>query len=491
MASQLQNELLTATILLSVLLVSGLGMHLVRGLLKLRLELVQAFFAIDVFMLALAILTANRVITGETNVLAPQSQTVQHSIIVSQLLTVLVLVIACERLLRFLLHREIRDVRTLPLLGSLMFFFLIINIVTPLLGLYAEFQHNFLYGPIVALALYAMAQRDGFEPILRLVRNAYFLYLGGALVCLVIKPTMVADFTYVGGVIPGLTIRLYGFSTHPNSLAPYCLMLLCCLWLMPFANRRVNLIAWMVGIVALVLTQSKTTLFLGLAIFAIQWLMSRRDALSFAHVGQQRASSATMAMTAAAVMSLLAIGGLVSLLGGAVDTDRLRSAMASEGLLTLTGRTFIWQISLSDLWENPLFGYGADLWGVAYQQQKMLFVAHAHNQYVHTLGDSGFVGLFALLVYLATLAVFSWKVRRETRWLSVGLAVYIFLRGITEAPMIVDSMFGADFATHMLLLVLCVGGMRDGVRGTGLPMRWRIVASGGLPIGADRARAGA
>lgn len=88
------------------------------------------------------------------------------------------------------------------------------------------------------------------------------------------------------------------------------------------------------------------------------------------------------------------------------------------------------------------------------------FVSHAHNQYVHTLGDSGFVGLAALLLYCLALGVFSWRVRHQTRWLSVALAGYIFIRGITEAPLIVDSTFGPEFAVHMILLVLCVGGMR-------------------------------
>lgn len=484
---KLQTELFGSAILLSVLLISGLGLHLIRGLFRLRFEGIKYFFTIDVFMLTLAILTANRAISGDESILVGGAG-VGHSVLLSQLITVFALAIACERVLRFIVDRELHAVRTLPLLIVMLLFYLVINIITPLLGLYAEFQHNFLYAPLVAVALYATAQRDGYVPIVRIIRNAYFIYLALGLLFLVVRPVMVADLKYHEGLIPGFNVRLYGFATHPNSLAPYSLMLLCALWACPFARPNWNRLAWATGMLSLFLTQSKTTIGLGLVLFTMMAVMSRRDVLIASQGERYRWADMRTIAIAVVGMSALAVAGMVAVWSGVWSFE---GSGGSTGELTLTGRTTIWKLSLLSLWENPLFGYGADLWGGAFQQHMRLFVSHAHNQYVHTLGDSGFVGLAALIVYCAVLGVYSWRARKETRWLSVGIAGYIFIRGITEAPLIVDSVFGPDFATHMFLLVLCVGSqttarLRAEARSPAFAGRSPVDTSG---VGATPARA--
>lgn len=485
MDTHLQKELLGGIALLSLLILSGVGLHVVQRTFKLKVEWIRYYFVLDVLMMMVVVVTSNRVITGEESILA-HTGGVQHSVLLSQIFTLLLLVVASERIARALLGGELKQVQTLPLLGATLLFYFIINFLTPLLGLYAEFQHNFLYAPLVALALYAVAQRDGHEPIIRIVRNAYVVFLGLGLAVLLVRPSMMASFNYGEGIIPGFSIRYYGFGTHPNTVAAYCLMLLCCLWACPFERRSINRLGWAIGIISLVLTQSKTSVGLAASMFALMVLMSRTDDLRRLKGVGYRPLTASAAGALAALMALGALGVLVALLTGVIDTDKLAEQSRSDSLLTLTGRTFIWRLSLESLWDNPLFGYGADLWGPAFQQHMQFFVSHAHNQYIHTLGDSGFVGLGALLIYCVALAVYSWRARRQTRWLSVALALYILLRGITEAPLIVDGVFGADFAAHMILLVLCVGGMRLRTRQEAsgeVVARPRRPAVGGLAVG--------
>lgn len=455
----LQKELLTGVALLAAVMIAGLVLHLALQLFKSKQEWIRHYFALDVLLLTLAVITSGRAITGAESILIGGAGS-RHSVIVSQMLTLLLLGVAAERMLRIVLSNEMRHWRSLPLLGAMAVFYLAINFLTPLLGIFPEFQHNFLYAPLVSLALFAVAERDGHRSVLSVIRNAYAAFLGLGLAFLVLRPSMVADFTYAEGFLPGLHIRFFGFGTHPNSLAPYCLMLLFCLWVAPFRRPGLNRLAWGIGLLSLLLTQSKTTIGLGLVIFGVMWAMSRGEELRRTHGAAYRPVTMGGAAALAMIGSLAAIGGLVALMAGVIDVGQLEAEAKSDSVLTLTGRTFIWQLSLSRLWDNPLFGYGADLWGPAYQQHMQLFVAHAHNQYVHTLGDSGFVGLVALVIYCLALGIYSWRVRMQTRWLSVGLASYIFLRGITEAPLIVDSVFGAEFSAHMILLILCVGGMR-------------------------------
>lgn len=460
MSATLQKQLLVGMAVLSVLIIAGIGLHLLRRALKFKTEWIGFYFPVDVLVLTMMVLTANRVISGEESVLLSAGPS-GHTIIVSQVLTLMILTAAGERIFRALTSGEWRTIQTLPLLGATLVFYLLINFVTPLLGLYPEFQHNFLYAPMVSLGLYAVAQTNGHETMLKMARNGYVAFLALGLVFLVVRPSMVADFAYGESVIPGFNVRYYGFGTHPNNVAAYCFLLLCALWVAPFKTRHVNRLAWALGIVSLLLTQSKTSIGLAMVLFAMMAVMSRADDLRHREGAAFRPITMPAAGAMAAFIGLGAIVALVAILAGLDSRTSVAESGPSSSLLTLTGRTFIWQMSLSNLWDNPLFGYGADLWGPAYQQHMQFFVSHAHNQYVHTLGDSGFVGLSALLLYCLALGSYSWRVRRETRWLSVALTIYILLRGVTEAPLIVDGVFGSDFAAHMFLLMLCVGGVRQ------------------------------
>lgn len=72
--------------------------------------------------------------------------------------------------------------------------------------------------------------------------------------------------------------------------------------------------------------------------------------------------------------------------------------------LSLTGRIPIWQHTLERYTENPALGFGFlsfSTEGVAQEIFKNYVPAHAHNMYINTLFEVGFVGLFLLALGMA------------------------------------------------------------------------------------------
>jgi O-antigen ligase len=231
--------------------------------------------------------------------------------------------------------------------------------------------------------------------------------------------------------------RLQGFAGHPNALGIVAGLLM----LMVAAARRQALIggatfygSLAIGFVALLATGSRTALIAAL----IAWGLVKARNSRFG---------------AAAAIAILAASSLILLLG-ACDalpdiTDMLgklsRSGRGSE-ILTLTGRTDIWDIAWTNIMRKPFFGWGyygteqliADSLDPRFADQ----AKHAHNMFLQSLLSVGFVGSlpgFAFIILLVGRFAMSPDPTRDQ------ITLFILVLGFSES-----SIFGMPSALTLI-----------------------------------------
>jgi O-antigen ligase len=456
----IESEVVPTVLLMAGVLLCAFVISTLRSTLSIRAEPLRYFAIIDAAVAVVLVMASGRVIGAAQPPLGSAGVK-----LFTQIATIAVLIVAAERSLRFVALGEFRTVRNVTLLMTIVFYFAVVNLAAPLLGRNPELPPKLFYAPLLMVGLIALGAQDR-ERFCDTTRNVLTWFLVAGLVAIPFAPTLVMDLAYTEGFLPGLSIRYYGFSTHPNSLAAYVILVIGLLWMRPMHSRKLNRFAWLVAWTSLVLTQSKTSLGIGVVALCALWVFRRRQDLAESanrvrvHLWRRVTAGA---LVTASIATLVLLG---SLLLGLVDPGAIAQRLDRVNFWTLTGRVRIWEISLSDLWDNPLFGRGGELWSRDYQREKGMFISHAHNQYVHTLGDTGFVGLAVLLLYCAMVGYAAWHARQATRGVSVALATYIFVRGMTEVPLIVDSVYGPEILTHAILLMLCVSPSDV------LPRRW-------------------
>ncbi|WNO06254.1 O-antigen ligase family protein [Rhodoferax mekongensis] len=448
--------LLAGAMLFALALVLGFASFVHLGS-NTRMELLGVYFVGVPLAMATAVILGGRDLTRmadspfEIDLSAAESGNW-----ISRGLTLLCLGIAAERLVRYYLKKDYRHAKGKGLVWAALFYILGSNMMPALLGTARGFTHQTLYALPIFMAIFAYAQGETVQ-ILRWTRNTLLGFLALSLLWLAINPTLVAETNYRAGIIPGATLRFYGFATHPNTLAPLCLVLLGCLRLQPFARTSLNALSWAVAGLALALTQSKTSFFLvGLALLYFWYFDSKRLLVARGSMHYQRWSLKLVTLAVGGAAAIAAFVLYSSLSGGSIG-DRLADFFDNNQFGTLTGRTQIWTATFQALADNPAFGYGPGLWGIEFRNKTGLQFTHAHNQYIQTLGSAGIVGLVTLIIYLAAFGLFAWRANRCTRGVSIGLFLFIVFRGITEVPLKMDNPFQSEFLTQMFLLALCVG----------------------------------
>lgn len=113
-----------------------------------------------------------------------------------------------------------------------------------------------------------------------------------------------------------------------------------------------------------------------------------------------------------------------------------------ETMQNLTGRTELWQLSMSMFWENPLFGMGLGAFN-SYASNSILAdraFAYGHNIYLELLGELGIVGfvlIFTALImtFLGTIVLLKQKdlpaERRKLLIFSFSIQLICFVYGFT------------------------------------------------------------
>ena len=210
---------------------------------------------------------------------------------------------------------------------------------------------------------------------------------------LAISPFAVS-FAPVNADSLGEADRLRGFANHPVPLAAVCAVLMvCCAALMQYMPKRRPILIGIIvlALATLMLSQSRMALIAVLVSGFIFWLRVRPGASWLIPIGVMAATAITL--TTASV-------GLENVLPREVVKLVSRSGNVNE-LLTLTGRSVIWDFTLRQIAEAPVLGQGHNSSEPIFLERFQHFtVTHAHNLLLQALFSIGLIGTLFLVTIL-------------------------------------------------------------------------------------------
>ncbi len=340
-----------------------------------------------------------------------------------------------------------------PILYALLAYYGGTLLIQALASEHTGFSYKSLYVPIMLTGAYYLPVRR-VRLLLEAAKWVMLLLTLGSLGAALVAPDFVLHRPDPS-LLPGIDWRLYGLTSHANTLAPIALLAIV---LELHTPSRWRLLRWLhlaAAFVVFVLAQSKTAWgaapVIVLAAYLPFWLRPGGNAAQ-----RGRHFNRFVWTLVAAVAAVVVVTGTV------VATDAIDYIQRKADLATLTGRTQIWDITLQAWRENVLFGWGPEVWGAERRLHLLMFhVGHAHNQVMQTLGEAGLVGLALLLVYLATLLHAALRRFVATRGLVLAVLILMLVRCITEAPMRAEGLLSWATFLHLLLLLLACHALRQ------------------------------
>ncbi len=373
------------------------------------------------------------------------------------LTSLLLLAISAERLItHWALRREPSGAPWL-LLGFVIFW--AGTVASPaLLGAHPSLTHDYLYPLVIGLAA-TQCSRGELDLTLRRARDALLLMMAAGLLLMPLQPRLVMDMAYTQGLLPGLP-RFGGLASHAVSMGLLAQLGLLCLMVRPYQRRSLNRVAWLIGLTALVLAQSKTA-WLAFVLCSACVLWHRAGASLQQRLGDAQRPASAMALVLAAMGGVVALAIVLMLGDLGVRLDRFLNSAEGAQLASMTGRDQIWALAFDEWTRNPVFGYGPELWGEAFRAAiGMPNATHAHNQFMDTLSRSGVVGAAALALYAVLLLALSLRHARATGGLSLALLVALVMRSISEVPLLLFG-YGSELIIHLLLLMTLAAASRQ------------------------------
>jgi len=220
------------------------------------------------------------------------------------------------------------------------------------------------------------------------------------------------------------------------------------LWLRPFSRRWLQALAWLVALVALFLTQSKTSWLAALLAYGVLLIYRHgRDANGRLHIG--------VWISLLLGVALLASGLLF------IDVEKITSRFldsgVGSGLSTLTGRTKIWQVAINMWLDSPWFGYGPGAWSPMHRMELGVPSAtQAHNQLFQALSEGGLFDAVSMLVYFVLLGLAAIRCAAWTRGVSIAFFLIIAVRCVGESPFSIENMTSGDVVLHLILFMMVV-----------------------------------
>ncbi len=366
-----------------------------------------------------------------------------YSIWLSRGLTAVVIVIALASIIRALVREDSSRRQGRSLWFGYLAFFILGYVFSAIGGTEQAFKYSLIY-PLLVFATVFLVSPPNPADFLQAVKRVLLLIIYGSAVAAVAFPKW-ALYDDSSAILAGIP-RLFGVTSHPNVLGPLVALYLVIELFRP-AHHWFRVLNAMVSIAVLFLSQSKMAW--GIALSALfVWLAVRFwRGIGLGLSGDrnwQRALCGTFGVGGLALVAMF-----VAFLAGAFDRFHLDNL---ESLMTLTGRTSIWKITI-DVWlDNRLFGYGQELWEGAFRvRYGMLFVGQAHNQFMQTLGASGVSGMVGLLIYLWVLALLAMRHAGPTNGLTASLFILLILYSITETPLFNIVLLDGTFFIHFII----------------------------------------
>lgn len=220
--------------------------------------------------------------------------------------------------------------------------------------------------------------------------------------------------------------RLQGIFPQPNPLGWFAAFAVVVeLAGYPIPRRRMLPIAG--ALTCVILSGSRTALFGLVVAFVIGLLAHKR-------------------LRTTARLAAWAVAGL-----GVWEVLRVLHDALRTGADTLNGRTLTWHIALNVWHANPLVGSGPG----AYINHAATgeAVGYAHNQFLHTLAETGLLGAVALTWLTVVVIVFAWRMRRAAPYAALAATtLWIALYGTENVLRFTDVSFALPIAVFLLLL---------------------------------------
>jgi O-antigen ligase len=313
-----------------------------------------------------------------------------------------------------------------------------------------SYEPGFTHRGVVVFIVFLAAYLSRHEPIDLLVSAARWslvVMLALSLGVAGISPDLALEANYAG-TLPGLTSRFWGLAFHANGMGALAFLLILLQYLQPSSRRWLNRGIHLLGLLVLVLAQSKTV-----------WLLS---IVGFSILGTYRFAMAPngglrMGFVAAVFLVVGVFFACLPYLDKGPLAEWYESSPLASNVTTLTGRTAIWAAAMDAWRESPLFGYGLDAWSVQRRFQLGLPAAvHAHNQLMQALSTAGLIGALSLLYFFAVLSLAAWRAMSRTRGVSFALFAFIAIRCVSEVPLEVGRILSNDVLALLLLFMIVI-----------------------------------
>lgn len=313
-------------------------------------------------------------------------------------------------------------------------------LVSALLTGHGGFGDWWLWLPMALLALLVCAPSYGLAGFLPRVRRVLRVYTWGSLLSLFLIRERVTEANGNGvlniGWLDGE--RLGGIAGHPILLAMLAGVALV-IEVTPIGRARLWPLHAAMAVAALGLSQSRTGWGAALLGLLLLYCPDRRPALL---------------SRALALSSLPVLGtGLLLLTPGAVDSAT--SALTSDEVATLHGRTVPWEIGLRAFGQSPLTGWGPRFYHDVGSLSGGAF-SHGHSQLIHTLATAGLLGAAALLCFLAIVLRAAHRARRDSCGLTMALSVMTLVFCVTEVPLRSDGLSPNVLLAFLLITVVTI-----------------------------------
>jgi O-antigen ligase len=327
-----------------------------------------------------------------------------------------------------------------------------------LFGANPKLSHDYAYALVIGLAAFTASAPER-DQSLRAVRDAVLVFMSLGFLMIPFKVSLVMDLSYVQGWLPGLP-RLAGLAPHAVSLGLLAQLGLLCLLARPYERRWLNRLAWSVGLLTLIMAQSKTAwLAFVLCTSAMLWVQ-HGSAFWRRMVNPMQPGPGQLTL-AALMLGVMALAGVLMFGDVSVRLDRFINTPEGAQLTSLTGRDRIWAIAWEEWARNPVFGHGPGIWDESFRASiGMSNATHAHNQFMDTLSRAGTVGAVGLGFYASVLLWLSLRFARTTQGLSLGLFLALLLRSISEVPLLMFG-YSPDLIIHVLLLIVLASATRQ------------------------------
>lgn len=320
---------------------------------------------------------------------------------------------------------------TIFIAGLLLYLPMIISAVN---SSYEDFHYGLFLFPVLMISLF-LAPEIKFQKITQIAHYSLLIYIYGSLLSIILNPSW-ASIDYANSWI-GIDSRLIGVATHPNSLG----YLSAASMLISFntIRKKRNIVHLLASSTTLILSQSKTA-----------WVAIILIGLYFAIVRLFRHKKTTSSIF---IVSLIIGFSTIILL--VLQETFLETILPGE-IATLTGRSTPWQMTLDIWFQNPILGFGPNLWDLDFRQMfgdQYLWVGQAHNQWLHTLGSSGIFGLITLLIYMFVILRKSINELTFSNHLPLTVCMLMIIRMITETP-IKNTLIDESFLIHAIIFFI-------------------------------------